>query len=64
MEEEIDLLANYHLLPQEIQDILLGFDEEADNSYHECDRVIKLLEQNGYTAEYGLDGELYDLKKV
>lgn len=63
MEEEIDLLENYHLLPQEVQNILDTFDGNKD-PYIECKRVIKELEKVGYTANYYLDGILYDLKKL
>lgn len=64
MAEEIDLLENYHLLPQPVQDILLSFDEEENGMYNECKRVIALLEQNGYTADYDLSGQLFDLEPL
>jgi hypothetical protein len=61
--EQVELLSNYHLLPKRIQDILLGFDEDENGLYLESQRVINLLEQNGYTADYDLSGGLFDLHK-
>lgn len=63
MEEEIDLLENYELLPDNVQKILLSFDDEK-GLYKECSRVIEELEKVGYTAKYDLSGTLYDLKKL
>lgn len=62
--QEFDLMHNWHELPEEIQNILLSFNEEENGMYNECKRVIAELEQHGYTAEYDLSGELYDLKKT
>lgn len=60
----MDLLENFETLPENIQKILNSFNEETDNQYEECQRVVNELEQNGYTAEYDLSGELFDLKKL
>lgn len=60
----MDLLENYHLLPDEVQAILMDFNEDADNIYIECKETVKKLELQGYTADYGLDGNLFDLKKL
>ncbi len=50
-------------LPQNIQDIIFSFDENKDK-YKECARVVAELEPLGYTMDYGLDGELFALKKI
>lgn len=63
METEVDLLANYELLPVRVQNILFSFDENKD-SYQECERLLKELEPLGYTFEYYLDGVPYDLRKI
>ena len=59
----LDLFEHYHLLPQKVLDEIETFDEEAD-TYKECERLLKVLKPMGYTFEYGLDGEPYDLKKI
>jgi hypothetical protein len=51
-----------NFLPVEIRNILESFDENED-SYKECFRIYTELNANGYTIEYGLDGELFDLRK-
>lgn len=61
--EEIDLLANYHLLPLEVQNILHSFDENKD-SYKECERISQELKPHGYTVDWDLSGTLYDLEKI
>ena len=48
------------LIPAEIQAILDSFE---DNSYEECERVQKELEARGFTFDWGLDAEPYNLRK-
>ncbi len=60
---QIDLLEHPTLIPIDIQDIVYSFDEEADK-YQECARIEAELKPLGYTIDYGLDGELVDLKKI
>jgi hypothetical protein len=50
-------------LPKKITDILNTYDEDAD-PYHEARRLVSELEKVGWTAEWGLSGELYDLKPL
>ena len=50
-------------LPKKVGDILNGFDENKDG-YKECRRLLTELRPLGYTFEYGLDAEPYDLKKL
>jgi hypothetical protein len=57
----MDLLENYELLPEPVQKVLLSFE---DCTYTECQRIISELEALGYTAEYDLSGELYDLRRI
>jgi len=59
----VDLLAEYHLLPIEVQNILLSFDENEDG-YAECNRIIEELKPHGYTADFYLDAVLFDLVKI
>ena len=60
MEAEIDFTQ----LPKDVQDVLSSFDENQDNRYHECARVITELESIGWTADYDLAGEIHSLKKL
>lgn len=60
---EIDLFEHYETLPQEVQDILLKHCT-GENSYDECRALISALEPLGYTCDYGLDGQPYNLKKL
>jgi hypothetical protein len=56
----MDMLEN---LPTEVNSILDTFDLDAD-SYHECSRIEAELLYIGYSVDWGLDGELTNLKKV
>ncbi len=46
---------------KEVLDILATFE---DNTYEECERIKNELEQIGYTIEYGLDAEPFNLRKL
>jgi hypothetical protein len=58
-----DLFNTPELLPQEVKDILAKY-EEMGTSYDTCHKLIKDLEQVGYTCDYGLDGIPYELQKI
>jgi hypothetical protein len=60
---EIDLFENYHLLPKEVQDILSKYDDN-DNTYENCESLVKDLEVFGYTCDYDLDACPYDLRLI
>jgi hypothetical protein len=62
-DEAEDLFENVDSLPKKIQDILAEF-SESDATYESCGELVSLLEQNGYTCEYGLDAEPYGLRKM
>jgi hypothetical protein len=65
MEDEIDLLENYETLPKPVQAILESWNEEfPEGLWKEADRIIEELEKIGYTADYGLCGELHSLQKI
>jgi len=53
-------LKEYYDAPKDVRKILDSFDFEGD-AYKECDRLLNELEPLGYTFEYGLDGEPYNL---
>jgi hypothetical protein len=62
MEEEIDLFESYHLLPDEVRDILNKYGE-LDQTYENCASLEKELDALGYSMEYGLDAVPYNLRK-
>jgi len=58
-----DLLDNPEQLPQRVQDLLDQFERESESgdSYAAARRLSQALARLGYSVDYGLDGELYDL---
>jgi hypothetical protein len=64
----VDLFEHQELVPSHIQGIISKYDEQAEESgpnlYLLCQHLIEELEQNGYTADYGLDGIPFGLKKL
>jgi hypothetical protein len=62
-DNEIDLFEHYKLLPEEVQVILGKFDND-EVSYETLDKLIAELNQVGWTCEYGLACEPFDLKRL
>jgi len=60
---EIDLFAHYYLLPQEVQDVLAKY-SDWDATYDQCRAMLNDMEALGYTFEYYLDAEPYNLLKI
>ena len=56
-------MNEYDTLPQHIKDIVDSWDDNKD-LYQECSRIKCELEINGYTCDYGLDGQVYDIKPL
>jgi hypothetical protein len=56
-----DLFETPELIPRDVLDILERFE---DNTYYECERILNKLEKIGYTYEYGLDAEPFNLRKI
>ena len=56
-----DLFETPELIPKDVLAILATFE---DNTYEECERILNKLEQIGYTFEYGLDAEPFNLRKL
>lgn len=52
----------YDDLPKEVIDIVDTYEESGD-LYGECRRIKFELEKIGWTCEYGLDGDIYDIKE-
>ena len=51
----------YEQWPQEIKDIVNSYDENKD-MYKECARIFWELHDLDWSCDYGLSGEIYDVK--
>lgn len=63
MTETDDLFEKYDELPEEVQAILNSY-QDQDNTYTVCEQLLKELEKVGYTFDYDLTAEPYDLRKI
>ena len=61
--EGVDLFEDYEDQPQEVQRILSKYEIE-DNNYDVLQNLKAELEAIGYTMDFGLDAEPYDLRKI
>jgi len=61
MEDNEDLFDNYESLPELVKEVILTF---SDNSYAECVRLEAELKQLGYTFDWGLDAEPFNLRLI
>jgi hypothetical protein len=57
----MDLFEQYETLPEEVQAILLTFEDET---YSECRRLERELKPYGYTFDWGLDAQPFNLHKI
>lgn len=62
-EDKKDLFEYYDELPQEVREIL-SFYELEEMDYLTCENLLKELNAVGYTFEYGLSAEPFNLKKI
>ncbi len=62
MSTNIDLFEHYETLPQEVQNLISTITDEFD--YKDCENMVLSLNKLGYTCEYGLSAELYNLQKI
>lgn len=53
----------YDELPKDIRQIVDTFDDSVEG-YQECNRIISELNKVGWTADYYLDGVLFDFRKT
>jgi hypothetical protein len=60
---KLDLFENYKDIPAKLL-ILLDEFEEKDNSYTNCEKLLKKCLKLGYSFEYGLDAIPYNLQKL
>jgi hypothetical protein len=65
MEEGIDLFEDYDNIPNDVQEILDNYQEAfEDGDYRGLKMAHDELNKIGYTFEYYLDGQAYDLRKI
>jgi hypothetical protein len=57
----MDMFEQYKLLPIEVQAILDKYSEK-ENDYENCSNLVDELEQVGWTCDYGLDAEPFNLR--
>tara|TARA_R110000796_G_scaffold215321_1_gene331310 strand:+ start:257 stop:601 length:345 start_codon:yes stop_codon:yes gene_type:complete len=63
-EETKDLFEFYEDQPKEVSSILEQFVDLEAMTYEELSGLQKNLETIGYTFEYGLDAQPYNLRKI
>jgi DNA repair protein RadC len=64
-EDGIDLFEDYDNIPPEVQAILNEYEESfEDGNYQGLQNAKDELEQIGYTFDFYLDGEAYDLRRI
>jgi hypothetical protein len=61
--EGVDLFEDYEDQPKEVKAILANYEME-DNDYETLQKLKAELESIGYTMDFGLDAEPYDLRKI
>jgi hypothetical protein len=62
-DEGVDLFEDYEDQPEEVSAILSKYELE-DNDYNTLNDLLAELNEIGYTFEFGLDAEPYDLRKI
>jgi len=62
--EKVDLFDYPELVPDNIKGILDSYENGDELDYELCRQLVAELEQNGYTADYGLDAIPFGLKKL
>jgi hypothetical protein len=58
----IDYLSEYHLLPDEVYNVIIRYDE--DMGYKGSEQALKELELLEWTFEYGLSNDWYSLRPM
>lgn len=58
-----DLFQSIDSLPKRVQQILWEYAWE-EKSYEACERMLEDLQAEGYTFEFGLDAEPFNLTKM
>jgi hypothetical protein len=64
-EEGVNLFEDYENIPAELQAILDKYEDAfQDGDYSGLEKALKEANKIGYTFEYYLDGQAYDLRKI
>ena len=63
MESNLDLFEQQESLPQEVKDVLEKY-KDFNPTYDECRAMLKDMEAIGYTFDFYLDAEPYNLRKI
>jgi hypothetical protein len=64
-EEGVDLFEDYDNIPPKLQDVLDKYEYAfQDGDYRDLEKALKEVNKLGYTFEYYLDGQAYDLRKI
>jgi hypothetical protein len=66
MEDTIDLFEHYETLPKNVQRTLARWGDKLynDQTYDNCAKFLKAMEKHGYTFDYYLDAQPYNLRKI
>jgi hypothetical protein len=62
-----DLFLTPEKLPDTVNNLIKNFQNSVDvgaDRYAECEKLAASLKQEGYTFDYGLDGEPFNLQKI
>jgi|SRR3989344_3286735 len=59
----MDLFEQYETLPQPVKTILDKY-AEMENDYEACGNLVNELNTVGYTCEYGLDADPFNLRRI
>jgi hypothetical protein len=62
-EDPLNLLENYEMLPQDVQDVLMK-EEYLDETYENCDKALAELEPLGFKFDYYLDASPFNLRRI
>jgi hypothetical protein len=60
--DDVDLFDHYSRIPKKIRYIIETYTDADSFSYDDCKAMLKELEANGYTFDYGLDSQPFNLR--
>lgn len=61
----VDLFEDYDNIPTKLQNVLDKYEYAfQDGDYRDLEKALKEVNKLGYTFEYYLDGQAYDLRKI
>lgn len=59
--EDVDLFLTPELIPTEVREV---FEQYNEVEYSDCEEIVATLLELGYTCDYDLGCEFYDLRKI